>query len=76
MLVFQDLEGLTEAFAPGTSAGISAWMSAGYPAPKLTLWAAFLFLIFTLRKIALPSCFLRLFLEVILDNEEVFVVTF
>ena len=38
---FQDFEGLTEVFAPRTSAGISAWTSAGYPAPKLTLWAAF-----------------------------------
>ena len=26
------------------SAGMSAWTSAGYPAPKLTLWAAFSFL--------------------------------
>ena len=29
---------------PRTSAGISAWTSAGYPVPKLTLWAAFSFL--------------------------------
>ena len=36
--LLQDFEGLTKVFAP---AGISASMSAGYPAPKLTLWAAF-----------------------------------
>ena len=43
LVVFQDFEGPTEVL-PGTSAGISAWTSAGYPAPKLTLWAAFSFL--------------------------------
>ena len=31
---------MTEVFGQRTSAGISAWTSAGYPAPKLTLWAA------------------------------------
>ena len=41
MLVFQDFEGLTEVFAPRMSAGISAWTSARYPAPKLILWVAF-----------------------------------
>ena len=38
LVFFKDFEGLT------ASAGISAWTSAGYPAPKLTLWAAFSFL--------------------------------
>ena len=32
-------------FCPRTSAGISGWTSAGYPAPELTLWAASSFLI-------------------------------
>ena len=35
MLVFQDLEGLTQ---------VSDWMSAGICGPKLPLWADFLFL--------------------------------
>ena len=49
-LFFQDFEGLTEAFAAGGGVlppdvrRISARTSAGYPAPKLTLWAAFSFL--------------------------------
>ena len=44
MLVFPGFRGLDRSFCPRTSAGISAWTSAGYPAPKLTLWAAFSFL--------------------------------
>ena len=44
MLVFPGFRGLDRGFCPRTSAGISAWTSAGYPAPKLTLWAAFSFL--------------------------------
>ena len=40
---------------PGTSAGISAWTSAGYPALKLTLWAAFSFLRFDSRAIRFAS---------------------
>ena len=38
---FAGFRGLDRSFCPRTSAGISAWMSAGYPAPKLTLWAVF-----------------------------------
>ena len=45
LLFFQDFEGLTEVFAPRMSARNSAWTSAAYPAPKLTLWTVFLFLI-------------------------------
>ena len=45
MLVFPGFRGLDRSFWPRTSAGISAWTSAGYPAPKFTLWAAFSFLI-------------------------------
>ena len=44
MLVFPGFRGPDRSFCPRTSAGISAWTSAGYPAPKLTLWAAFSFL--------------------------------
>ena len=44
MLVFPGFRGPDRSFCPRTSAGISAWTSAGYPAPKLTLWADFLFL--------------------------------
>ena len=44
MLVFPGFRGPDRSFCPRTSAGISARMSAGYPAPKLTLWAAFSFL--------------------------------
>ena len=44
MLVFPEIRGPDRSFCPRTSAGISAWTSAGYPAPKLTLWAAFSFL--------------------------------
>ena len=46
-LFFPGLREPDRSFCPRTSAGISAWTSAGYPAPKLTLWAAFLFLRFT-----------------------------
>ena len=35
---------LDRSFCPRTSAGISAWTSAGYPAPRLALWADFPFL--------------------------------
>ena len=45
MLVFPGFRGLDRSFCPRTSTGISAWTSTGYPAPKLTLWAAFSFLI-------------------------------
>ena len=41
MLVFPGFRGPDRSFCPRTSAGISAWTSAGYPALKLTLWAAF-----------------------------------
>ena len=44
MLVFPGFPGPDRSFCPRTSAGISAWTSAGYPTPKLTLWAAFSFL--------------------------------
>ena len=44
MLVFPGFPGPDRSFCPPTSAGISAWTSAGYPAPKLTLGAAFSFL--------------------------------
>ena len=44
MLVFPGFRGRDRSFCPRMSAGISARMSAGYPAPKLTLWAAFSFL--------------------------------
>ena len=44
MLVFPRFRGLDRSFCPWTFAGISAWTSAGHPAPKLTLWAAFSFL--------------------------------
>ena len=44
MLAFPGFRGPDRSFCPRTSAGISAWRSAGYPAPKLTLWAAFSFL--------------------------------
>ena len=44
MLVFPGFRGPDRSFCLRTSAGISAWTSAGYPAPKLTLWAAFSFL--------------------------------
>ena len=44
MLVFPGFRGPDRSFCPRTSAGISVRMSAGYPAPKLTLWAAFSFL--------------------------------
>ena len=43
-LFFPRFRGLDRSFWPRTSAGISAWTSTGYPAPKLTLWAAFSFL--------------------------------
>ena len=36
MLVFPGFRGPDRSFCPRTSAGISAWTSAGYPAPKLT----------------------------------------
>ena len=42
---FPGFRGLDRSFCPRISAGISAWTSAGYPAPELTLWAAFSFLI-------------------------------
>ena len=45
MLVFPGFRGLDRSFCPRTSARISAWTSAGYPAPKLTLSADFSFLI-------------------------------
>ena len=41
---FPAFRGLDQSFCPRTSAGISAWTSAGHPAPKLTLWADFSFL--------------------------------
>ena len=41
LVFFPRFQGLDRSFCPRTSAGISAWTSAGYPAPKLTLWAAF-----------------------------------
>ena len=44
MHVFPGFRGLDRSFCPRTSAGISAWTSAGDPAPELTLWADFLFL--------------------------------
>ena len=44
MLIFPGFRGPDRSFCPRTSARISAWASAGYPAPKLTLWAAFSFL--------------------------------
>ena len=52
MLVFPGpgFRGLDRSFCPQTSAGISAWTSAGYPAPKLPLWAAFSFLTIGLTK--------------------------
>ena len=37
---FPGFRGFDRSLCPRTSAGISAWTSAGYPAPKLTLWAA------------------------------------
>ena len=40
MRVSPGFQGLNQSFCPRTSAWISAWTSAGYPAPKLTLWAA------------------------------------
>ena len=43
-LVFPGFRGLDRSSCPRTSAGISAWTSAGYPAPKLTLWVDFPFL--------------------------------
>ena len=43
MLVFPGFRGPDRSFCPRTSAGMSAWTSAGYPAQKLTLWAAFSF---------------------------------
>ena len=39
-LFFPGFRGPHRSFCPRTSAGISAWTSAGYLAPKLTLWAA------------------------------------
>ena len=39
-LFFPGFRGPDRSFCPRTSAGISAGASAGYPAPKLTLWAA------------------------------------
>ena len=36
--------------------GISAWTSAGYPAPKLTLWAASSFLISNSKRIQKCKC--------------------
>ena len=50
MLVFPGFRGPDRSFCPRTSAGISAWTSAEYPAPKLTLWAAFSFLIFSVQE--------------------------
>ena len=44
MLIFPGFRGLDRSFCPRTSTGISAWTSAGYPDPKVTLWAAFWFL--------------------------------
>ena len=44
LFFFPGFRGPDQSFCPRTSAGISAWTSAGYPAPKLTLWAAFSFL--------------------------------
>ena len=41
MLGFPGFRGPDRSFCPRASAGISAWTSAGYPAPKLTLWADF-----------------------------------
>ena len=41
---FPGFRGPDRNFCPPTSAGISAWTSAGYPAPELTLWAVFSFL--------------------------------
>ena len=41
---FPGFRGPDRIFCPRTSTGICAWTSAGYPAPKLTLWAAFSFL--------------------------------
>ena len=40
-VVFLVRRGPLGSFCPRTSAGIPAWTSAGFPAPKLTLWAAF-----------------------------------
>ena len=50
MLVFPGFRGPDRSFCRRTSAGISAWTSAGYPAPKLTLWAAFSFLTFGFQR--------------------------
>ena len=44
LVFFQDFEGLTEVFAPGRPPGYPRGRPRGYPAPKLTLWAAFSFL--------------------------------
>ena len=44
MLVFPGFRGPDRSFCPRTSAVISTWTSAGYPAPKLALCAAFSFL--------------------------------
>ena len=44
MLIFPGFRGPDRSFCPWTSGRISARTSAGYPAPKLTLWAAFSFL--------------------------------
>ena len=41
MLVFPGFREPDRSFCPRTSAGISAWTSAGCPALRLTLWAAF-----------------------------------
>ena len=56
MLNFPGFRGLDRSFCPQTSAGISAWTSAGYPAPKLTLWAAFSFLTLTPFVVLVPIC--------------------
>ena len=50
---FPGFRGPDRSFCPRTSAGISAWTSTGYLAPKLTLWAACSFL----RKVADLSVF-------------------
>ena len=42
---FQDFEGLTEVFAPRRPPGYPHGRPRHNPAPKLTLWAAFSFLI-------------------------------
>ena len=47
LLYFQNFDGLTEVFDPGRTdirlgvRGISGLVSAGYPAPKMALWALF-----------------------------------